>query len=142
MTAGRDAMGADEGAVETSQRLDKWLWQARFFKTRTIAAKFVNSGNVRMTRGESTVRIAKASATVRPGDVIVFTQHERVRIIAILACAARRGPASEARELYEDRSPPPPPKEQARREPFSRDKGAGRPTKKDRRALAALQSGD
>lgn len=136
MTAQPAANGADTAA----QRLDKWLWQARFFKTRTLASKFVSDGQVRIARGETTTRADKPSATVRPGDVIVFTQNERLRIIAILACADRRGPASEAQGLYEDRSPPPPPKGEPRRAPFAREKGAGRPTKKDRRALASLRS--
>lgn len=123
-----------------SQRLDKWLWQARFFKTRTLAAKFVSDGNVRVTRGETTQRADKASTAVRPGDVIVFTRNERLRVIHILACAERRGPASEAQTLYEDQSPPPPKKSDPPSSPFSRERGAGRPTKKDRRALAALKS--
>ena len=123
-----------------AQRLDKWLWQARFFKTRTLAGKFVSDGNVRVTRGEITQRADKASATIRPGDVIVFTRSERLRIIHILACSERRGPASEAQTLYEDRSPPPPPKAEKKELPFAREKGAGRPTKKDRRALSALKT--
>ncbi|PQA88904.1 RNA-binding S4 domain-containing protein [Hyphococcus luteus] len=105
-TAASDPSRADKG-----QRLDKWLWQARFFKTRTIAAKFVSDGNVRVSRGDATARLDKPSASVRPGDVIVFTRNERLRIIHILACAERRGPASEAQTLYEDRSPPPPKEE-------------------------------
>lgn len=136
MTVSPAANGAETAAL----RLDKWLWQARFFKTRTLAAKFVSDGHVRIARGETTTRADKPSAAVRPGDVIVFTQNERVRIIAILACGERRGPASEARELYEDRSPLPPPRGETRPEPFAREKGAGRPTKKDRRALQSLRS--
>ena len=131
---------AANGAGTAAQRLDKWLWQARFFKTRTLAAKFVSDGQVRIARGETTLRADKPSAMVRPGDVIVFTQNERLRIVAILACAERRGPASEAQSLYEDRSPPPPPKGESRPRPFAREKGAGRPTKKDRRALQSLRS--
>jgi len=121
------------------QRIDKWLWQARLFKTRTLAAKFVNDGNVRVTRNGETQRIDKASASVRPGDTLVFTRNERLRVIAIEACAMRRGPASEAQLLYVDQSPPPPPKGEAPVTPFSREKGAGRPTKKDRRALDAMR---
>ena len=123
-----------------SQRLDKWLWQARFFKTRTIASKFVSDGNVRITRGEATSRADKPSALIRPGETLVFSRNDRLRIIRILACAERRGPASEAQTLYEDLSPPPPAKTDVEELPFMRDKGAGRPTKKDRRALSALKS--
>lgn len=135
------AMPAGDPAPQ-SQRLDKWLWQARFFKTRTIAAKYVSDGKVRITRGENTLRIDKPSAPVRPGDVLVFTRNERLRIIQIVACGVRRGPASEAQSLYEDQSPPPPPKSAPKSAPFAREKGAGRPTKKDRRALSALKSSD
>lgn len=134
--------GAGAETANASQRLDKWLWQARFFKTRTLAAKYVSDGNVRVTRGGDTNRADKASTAVRPGDVLVFTRNERLRVIEILACAQRRGPASEAQALYDDRSPPPPPKTEKSSAPFSREKGAGRPTKKDRRALAALKSGN
>ncbi len=135
--------GAAEAISASSQRLDKWLWQARFFKTRTLASKFVSDGNVRITRDENTQRADKPSVAIRPGDIVVFTRNERLRIIHVLACADRRGPASEAQALYDDRSPPPPPKgEAAPRNAFARDKGAGRPTKKDRRALAALKSPD
>lgn len=132
--------GASAETSSASQRLDKWLWQARFFKTRTLAAKFVSDGHVRITRGEATNRADKPSAAIRPGDIIVFTRNERLRVIHILACAERRGPASEAQSLYDDRSPPPPPKSEVAPTPFSRERGAGRPTKKDRRALAALKS--
>ena len=124
-----------------SQRIDKWLWQARFFKTRTLASKFVSDGHVRIARGESTARADKPSALVRPGETLVFTRDERLRIIRILSCAERRGPASEAQALYEDKSPPPPKKSDIDPAPFSREKGSGRPTKKDRRALSALKSG-
>ncbi len=124
-----------------SQRIDKWLWQARFFKTRSIASKFVSDGHVRITRGENTSRADKPSALIRPGETLVFTWNERLRVIRILSCADRRGPASEAQALYEDHSPPPPKKSDIDKTPFSREKGSGRPTKKDRRALSALKSG-
>ena len=138
MTA--ETAASDTTNAESSQRLDKWLWQTRFFKTRTLASKFVQDGNVRVTRNDITSRLDKPSWAVRPGDTLVFSWHERLRIIVVLACAARRGPASEAQTLYEDRSPPPPPKKEAPVLPFAREKGAGRPTKKDRRALSALRS--
>lgn len=130
---------AEKNPEPASQRLDKWLWQARFFKTRTIASKFVSDGNVRITRGETTARADKPSALIRPGETLVFSRNDRLRIIRILACAERRGPASEAQTLYEDLSPPPA-KTDVEELPFMRDKGAGRPTKKDRRALSALKS--
>ncbi|MEZ5892687.1 MAG: RNA-binding S4 domain-containing protein [Parvularculaceae bacterium] len=128
--------------AQPTQRIDKWLWQARIFKTRTIAAKFVADGHVRLTRGETTTRVEKSSASVRSGDTLIFTRNDRLCILRILACAERRGPASEAQTLYEDLSPPPVPKSEVEPLAFARDKGAGRPTKKDRRALQALKTGE
>lgn len=129
-------------AGQESQRVDQWLWRARFFKTRTLAAKFVSSGNLRITRKDETTRVDKPSANIRPGDTLVFTRNDRLRIIIVEACAARRGPANEAQTLYEDQSPPPPPKSERSPSPFNRERGAGRPTKKDRRALQALKAGE
>ena len=135
-----EAANGPNGHAGQSQRLDKWLWQARLFKTRTIASKFISDGNVRIARGETTSRADKPSALVRPGETLVFTRNERLCVIRILACAERRGPASEAQTLYEDNSPPPPKKSEKEALPFAREKGAGRPTKKDRRALASLKT--
>ncbi len=125
-------------SVDDAQRVDKWLWCARFFKTRTLAAKFVADGRVRLTRSGATSRVAKPSVTVRIGDELSFALGQRLFIILIAACATRRGPASEARALYEDLSPPPPPKAEPKSADAARAKGAGRPTKKDRRAIDRL----
>lgn len=114
-----------------SLRLDKWLWQARFFKTRTLAAKVVASGAVRVNGN----RVAKPSVAVRPGDALTFAQGERIRVVVILDLGSRRGPAPEAQALYEDRSPPSP--DRPSRAPAF-DEG-GRPSKKDRRALENLR---
>ncbi|WP_425409284.1 RNA-binding S4 domain-containing protein [Hyphococcus sp.] len=133
---------AAQNAKQESQRIDQWLWRARFFKTRTLASKFVASGGVRLTRSNETWRVDKPSAMIRPGDTLAFSRREHLRIIVIEACAARRGPAREAQNLYEDRSPPPPQKPEKLVQPFAREKGAGRPTKKDRRSLQALKSAD
>ena len=134
----------DGNAVPDTQRIDRWLWHARFFKTRTLASKFVTDGKVRITRDDDTFRAEKPSTTVRPGDVLVFSRNDVLRIVEILQCAARRGPASEARTLYDDQSPPQEsssaPKEEKSPQPFAREKGAGRPTKKDRRALNAMKA--
>lgn len=130
-----------ENAVPETQRIDQWLWHARFFKTRTLASKFVNDGHVRVTRGEATIRAEKSSVAVGTGDVLVFTRNEVLRIIAVKDCARRRGPASEAKLLYDDQSPPVTPKAARPTPDFAREKGAGRPTKKDRRALDAIKTG-
>lgn len=108
-------------------RVDKWLWQARFFKTRTLAAKKVAGGAVRL----NSVRIAKPSVMVKVEDVLTFSQGDRIRVARILAIGTRRGPATEAQALYEDLSPPPEPRTSQPRAP-SFD-GKGRPTKKHRR---------
>ncbi|MGE0408386.1 MAG: RNA-binding S4 domain-containing protein [Amphiplicatus sp.] len=127
-------------AVERSlsQRIDKWLWRARLFKTRSLAAKIVSSGSVRLTRGGTTRRVDKASFAVSAGDRLAFMSGPRLRLVEILACADRRGPAAEARLLYADHSPPSAPAFGA---PAlaQRDKGAGRPSKKDRRAIDELK---
>lgn len=81
-------------------RLDKWLWQARFFKSRTLAAELCRSGRVRLNG----THVTKPSATVGPGDILTFPYHQQVRILKIMALATRRGPASEARLLYEELS--------------------------------------
>lgn len=124
--------------TDDSQRIDKWLWYARFFKTRTVASKYVTAGKVRVNR----TRITKPGHAIRPGDVLTFTLHLRPRVVEVLAPGTRRGPADEARALYEDMSPPPP--EGARKAAKSgataqaaRELGSGRPTKKERRELDA-----
>ena len=114
-----------------SLRLDKWLWQARFFKTRSLAAKVVQSGAVRING----TRASKPAAAVRPGDVLTFAQAKQIRVVEIAALGTRRGPAPEAQTLYVDQSPPQVPKPVTGAAPDS----AGRPTKKDRRALNDLR---
>ena len=85
---------AEIGAI----RLDKWLWQARFFKTRSIASKLCASGRVRVN-GDV---IRKAHYAIRPGLVLTFPQARKIRVVRVLALGDRRGPASEAGELYEE----------------------------------------
>lgn len=120
-----------------SQRLDKWLWYARILKTRTAAGKFVAAGRVRVNR----LRVVKPGHTVAPGDILTFTLHHRLRIIEVLAPGTRRGPADEARGLYEDLSPAPPDRsdntQKGAAAPAWRETGSGRPTKKERRQLEA-----
>lgn len=82
-------------------RIDVWLWRARVFKTRGLAARFVEEGRVRRTRaGAGEVRLDKASRSARPGDRLVFVLGTRVIDLTIEACGTRRGPAQEARALY------------------------------------------
>lgn len=86
---------------EESCRIDVWLWRARFFKTRGLAAKFVEAERIRLSRpGQDEVRLDKASRTVRPGDRLLFAIGGRLFDLLISECGTRRGPAAEARGLY------------------------------------------
>lgn len=114
-------------------RIDRWLWFARFFKSRSLAAKQVDGGRVRVNRRA----IAKPSATVRVGDVLTFAQGRDIRVVRIVALGTRRGPAVEAQALYEDIAPAAPSTPSPA--PVRRDPGRGRPTKADRRAIDRLR---
>ena len=81
-------------------RIDVWLWRARFFKTRTLAATFVEQGRVRLSRAEAETRVDKPSRTVKVGEGIVFAMGGRLVAIRVEALGYRRGPPSEARALY------------------------------------------
>lgn len=83
-------------------RLDKWLWQARFFKTRGLAARAVTSGGVRV----NAQRVLKPATAVAVGDGLTVVQHGRVRVVRIRALGLRRGPAAEAALLYQDLAEP------------------------------------
>lgn len=85
---------------EESLRIDVWLWRARFFKTRGLAAKFVETGRVRLIRGGTETRPDKSSRTVRAGDELVFAVAGRVVAVKVEALGERRGPPAEARTLY------------------------------------------
>lgn len=116
-------------------RVDKWLWHARFFKSRGLAGELAGSGSVRVN-GD---RISKASHSVRPGDVLTFPKDRHIRVIQIDAIGERRGPAPEAQALYTDLEPPQSQPRETRPPTLERDEGAGRPTKKDRREIDALR---
>jgi ribosome-associated heat shock protein Hsp15 len=125
-----------------SQRLDKWLWFARVVKSRTLAATLVTDGKIRVNRA----RVVKPSHLVKAGDVITAGTHRDVRTLKVLAPGARRGPPSEAMSLYEELTPPlaltrssparrgqPGGEGEQPSEAGTREPGAGRPTKKERR---------
>lgn len=82
-------------------RIDKWLWQARFCRTRSRASATVANGQLRLNGA----KMAKPGHAVGPGDVLTFVQDGHVRVIRILACGNRRGSAAEARALYDDLAP-------------------------------------
>lgn len=89
---------------DAAMRLDKWLWQARFFRSRAIAARLCAEGRVRIDG----MTVEKAHFLVRPGQVLTFPQASRIRVVRVLALASRRGPAREARALYDELSDAPP----------------------------------
>jgi len=117
-------------------RLDKWLWHARFFKSRSLATKLCAAGKVRINR----VTTTKAHQLVRPGDVLTFPQGWQIRVVKVLGLGLRRGPAVEAQKLYQDLAPNVRPSGDGSTEPGPavRAPGSGRPTKKERRAIDRL----
>jgi len=123
---------------ETTQRLDKWLWFARLAKTRSAAQRLVTDGQVRINRE----RVGKPAQTVRVGDLVSVEVASRLRLLEVLAPGARRGPATEAAQLFRDLAPllPRAPTELAAHPVVpARDPGAGRPTKLERRRTDRLR---
>lgn len=123
---------------DSTMRLDKWLWVARFFKTRTLAAEAVAGGKVKLN-GER----VKAAKAVRPGDALNIHIGPYEYVVRVLALSARRGPASQAALLYEESAA-----SQAARKSLATRLAAerqhalhanGRPDKKQRRQLIQLK---
>ena len=115
-------------------RVDKWLWFARFCKTRSLAQSLCVDGRVTIN-GE---KIHKPNRLVRAGDGIAVNIGPTRRTVTIQALGDRRGPASEATLLYNEPNPPQRLDIEQREVPFHRPRGAGRPTKKERRTLEKL----
>lgn len=113
--------------------MDKWLWAARMFKTRSLASAACGAGHVKLN-GDS----AKASKALRVGDALEVLTPGGERILDVVALAERRGPAKEAQLLYVDNTPPPPPKDESI-PAVMRERGAGRPSKRDRRRIRILR---
>jgi ribosome-associated heat shock protein Hsp15 len=122
-------MAADEGSV----RVDSWIWSVRLTKTRALAASACRAGHVRVN-GER----VKPAHSVRPGDEVRVRDAERERIVVVTRVVRKRVGAAVAAECFVDNSPPPPPREQAVAVAV-RDRGAGRPTKRERRDLERLR---
>lgn len=120
-----------------SRRLDKWLWYARFFKSRSLATRFCASGKLRLN--EQVVR--KAHRGLRVGDVLTFPRGPHIRVVRVVGLGTRRGPAPEAQALYDDLDPPKPRKKDDPRpvKPAMREPGSGRPTKRERRETDRLK---
>lgn len=119
------------------QRIDKWLWHARVVRTRGAAAALASSGHVRVNG----IRIDAASRPVKPGDVVTVALDRRVRVLQVIGFAERRGSADSAAGLFEDLTPPPP-AEAPSPPQATRDRGEGRPTKRNRRMIERLTRGD
>jgi ribosome-associated heat shock protein Hsp15 len=121
------------------QRIDKWLFFARMVKSRSLAQACVQGGHVRIN-GD---RIVQSSYGVKVGDRIDLSLERRDIVLIVRQPGTRRGPFEEAKLLYEDLTPPP--DEAKRLTPFEqalRAPGAGRPTKRERRAIDRLMSDD
>ena len=119
-------------------RIDKWLWAARFYKTRSIATDAVDGGHVELN-GER----ARPAKQIKPGDELRIRVNQNTFVVHIRALAERRGPASEARTLYEET-----PESRAERERLAEQRRlapppayeeGGRPTKRDRRDLSRVK---
>lgn len=120
------------------QRIDKWLWHARAAKTRSLVQKLVEAGHVRLNG----TRVTASSQAVKAGDVLTIALDERVRILKVKEFSERRGGAPEAALLYEDLSPPQVRPEPAPSSGLKREKGAGRPTKRDLRYINLIRGRD
>jgi len=121
-------------------RIDKWLWAARFFKTRSLAAQAVDGGRVQVNGAR-----VKPAKEVKDGDEVAVHIGDLEWVVDVRALPARRGPAEEARKLYEERADSRARREAAidarKREPEPAFGLRGRPTKRDRRLLKRLTGG-
>jgi ribosome-associated heat shock protein Hsp15 len=116
-----------------STRVDRWLWAVRLYKTRSMATDACRSGHVKINGSN-----AKPAATVKVGDRVEARAHGRHRIFEVARVIDKRVGAPIAAECVVDHSPPPP---RAAEDPvFARERGAGRPTKRDRRAMDRLRT--
>ncbi len=113
-------------------RIDKWLWYARFFKSRSLATRMCAAGKIRANR----MIVRKPHHGLRVGDVLTFPQGGRIRVVRVLDYGDHRGPAVLARTLYEDIAPPSAPG----RAVSHSERGGARPTKRARRAIDRLQA--
>ena len=126
---------------EAGLRLDKWLWYARFFKTRALASKAISNGRFRLD-GDL---MSKPHRQAKSGQVLTFSQGTRIRVVRIKALGVRRGPANEAALLYDDLAPVMPATENKKSVAVlafeERQVGGGRPTKRQRRETDRLKAG-
>ncbi|VEH79939.1 Ribosome-associated heat shock protein/S4 [Corynebacterium kutscheri] len=114
-------------------RIDAWVWAIRLTKTRTQAAAACKAGHIKLNNNA-----VKPSQRIAPGDRVRVWVDHREYDVEVVSTISKRVGAAIARSCYVDHSPPPPPKEILASMP-RRDRGAGRPTKKERRELDRLQ---
>jgi ribosome-associated heat shock protein Hsp15 len=122
-----------DGRVEVT-RVDRWLWAVRLYKTRAAATTACRGGHVRVNGSP-----AKPATSVRVGDRVDATVHGRLRSLEVARIIDKRVGAPVAAECLVDHSPPPPTTKDQPPAAFTRDRGAGRPTKRDRRRLDRLR---
>jgi len=116
-------------------RVDRWLWAVRLYKTRSLATDGCRGGHVKVN-GAS----AKPATMVKVGDRVEAFVHDRLRILEVVEVIDKRVGATSAAACVVDHSPPAPPREERLTPLFDRDAGAGRPTKRERRALDRFRS--
>jgi ribosome-associated heat shock protein Hsp15 len=123
------------GQTETieTERVDQWLWVVRVFKTRSLATGACKGGHVRING-----RPAKPASAIRVGDRVEVRAGDHHRVLEVVALVGKRVAAPVAATCVVDHSPPPPPRDKVT-PMFRRDRGTGRPTKKDRRSLDRLR---
>jgi ribosome-associated heat shock protein Hsp15 len=125
---------ASSSTAMDSTRVDRWLWAVRLTKTRTDAAAACRGGHVRVNG-----RPAKPATPVHPGDEVRARVHDITRIVEVARVIHRRVGAADAATCFVDRTPAPPP--EASVPVARRDRGAGRPTKRERRVLDQFRTG-
>ena len=128
---------SEQTTGQARQRIDKWLFFARLRKSRSLAAKSVEAGDVTVNARP----VRQPSFALKPGDIVVLSLDRHDIVVRVLLPGDRRGPFEEARLLYDDLTPPAPPKEE--RNLFAqatRERGAGRPTKRERRETDQLKA--
>jgi ribosome-associated heat shock protein Hsp15 len=129
-----EGTGTGSGSGEGSARVDTWIWSVRLTKTRSQAASACRAGHVRVNNER-----VKPAYAVKPGDEVRVRHAGRDRVVVVSRIVRKRVGPPVAAECYVDNSPPPPPRELTPSVP-ARDRGAGRPTKRDRREMERLQS--
>jgi ribosome-associated heat shock protein Hsp15 len=121
---------------EQTARVDQWLWSVRVYKTRSAATEACRGGHVKVNRSP-----AKPATSLRPGDLVQVQAQQRERLLEVVQVIKCRVGAPVAAQCFVDHSPPVAPSTSSGGQLFERERGAGRPTKQDRRAMDQLRRG-